>query len=159
MKHYEKPKKFDYNLIAIGAGSAGLVSSFIAAAVNAKVALVEKHKMGGDCLNFGCVPSKAIIKSSKVVSYMKRAEEFGLKTVDYKFEFSEVMDRVHRVISKVAPHDSVERYTSLGVDCKQGEAKILSPYKVQVGDEILTTRNIVIAVSYTHLTLPTICSV
>lgn len=145
LKRYKKPAKFDYNVVAIGAGAGGLVTSYIAAATKAKVALIEKHKMGGDCLNFGCVPSKALIKSAKIVKYMKRANEFGIKNVDYQFDFADVMDRVHRVIKKVEPHDSVERYTELGVDCHIGEAKILSPYEVEVNGKVLTTRSIVIA--------------
>ena len=145
LRKFKKPKKFDYNVVAIGAGAAGLVTSYIAAAVKAKVALIEKHKMGGDCLNFGCVPSKAIIKSAKVVNYMKRAEEFGLKKVDYEFDFAEVMERVQRVVAKIEPHDSVERYTQLGVDCMQGEAVIKSPYEVELNGKTITTQNIVIA--------------
>ena len=145
LKNYKKPAKFDYNVVAIGAGAGGLVTSYIAAAVKAKVALIEKHKMGGDCLNFGCVPSKAIIKSAKVVNTMKRASEFGIKKSDIDFDFRDVMERVARVKKKIEPHDSVERYTKLGVDCYQGDAKILSPYEVEVNGQVLTTRNIVIA--------------
>ncbi len=145
LKKYKKPKKFDFNVVAIGAGAGGLVTSYIASAVKAKVALIEKHKMGGDCLNFGCVPSKAIIKSSKILSYMKRSKEFGIRSVECEFEFSDIMDRVHRVISKVEPHDSVERYSKLGVECIMGEAKILSPYEIEVNGKVITTQNIVIA--------------
>ena len=120
--------KYDYNLIVIGAGSAGLVSSYIAAAVKSKVALIEKHKMGGDCLNYGCVPSKAIIQSAKILSYAKNSTDFGIKKMNYEFEFSDVMDRVHKIIKSIEPHDSVERYTKLGVDCFEGEANIsISP--------------------------------
>jgi len=145
MSKYKKPKDFDYNVVAIGGGSAGLVTSYIAAAVKAKVALIEKHKMGGDCLNTGCVPSKALIRSAKIASYFKRAKEFGFQEISNNFEFSDVMERIQRVISKVAPHDSVERYTSLGVDCFQGEAKIKSPWEIEVGDKTITTKNIVVA--------------
>ncbi len=142
---YKKPKSFDYNVMVIGAGSAGLVSSYIAAAVKAKVALVEKHKMGGDCLNTGCVPSKALIRSAKMLSYAGRAKDFGFKDASVDYDFSEVMDRVQSVIKQVEPHDSVERYTELGVECITGEAKIIDPYRIQVGDKLYSTRSIIIA--------------
>ena len=146
---YSKPQRFDYNLVVIGAGAAGLVSSYIASAVKAKVALIEEHKMGGDCLNTGCVPSKALIASSKILSQAARAREFGLDHAKISFDFARVMDRVHSIVKKVAPHDSVERYTRLGVTCIKGRATILSPYEVQVtgvdGDQVLTTKNIIVA--------------
>ncbi len=144
-KGFKKPKSFDYNLIAIGGGAAGLVTTYIGAAVKAKVALIEKDKMGGDCLNTGCVPSKAIIKSASVVHNVKKASDYGLKNIETEFEFSEVMDRVQNVISKIEPHDSVERYEGLGVECIKGDAKVLSPWEVEVNGKILTTKNIVIA--------------
>jgi len=137
--------KKDFNVIVIGGGSAGLVSSYIAAAVKAKVALIEKHKMGGDCLNTGCVPSKALIRSAKILSYIKRHEDYGIKSAEATFDFAEVMERVQKVIKKVEPHDSVERFTSLGVDCFQGDAKILSPNEVSVNGKTLTTKNIIVA--------------
>jgi len=146
---FSKPKRFDYNLVVIGAGAAGLVSSYIASAVKARVALIEEHKMGGDCLNTGCVPSKALIASSKILSQAARAREFGFDHVNISFDFARVMDRVHAIVKQVAPHDSVERYTRLGVSCIRGRASILSPYEVQVegpdGDQVLTTRNIIVA--------------
>jgi dihydrolipoamide dehydrogenase len=142
---YQRPRRFDYNLVVIGAGSAGLVSAYIAAAVRAKVALIEKDRMGGDCLNTGCVPSKALIRSAKMLSYVRRAEEFGFNHASVDFDFAKVMDRVQGVIKKVEPHDSVERYTALGVDCIRGEARITSPYKIEVDGRIITTRNVVIA--------------
>ena len=145
LKKYKKPKSFDYNLVVVGAGAGGLVTSYIAAAVNAKVALVEKNKMGGDCLNTGCVPSKAIIRSAKMLSYARRAKDFGFKSTTVEFDFSDVMKRVHNVIKKVEPHDSVERYSNLGVEVIQGEAMIRSPYEVEVDGKVLTTKNIVIA--------------
>lgn len=141
----KKPKKYDYNLVVIGAGAAGLVSSYIASAVKAKVALIEKHKMGGDCLNTGCVPSKAIIRSAKILSYMKRSEEFGIKKVEAQCDFQDIMERVHHIITKIEPHDSIERYTKLGVDCITGEAEIIDPYHVHVNGRVLTTRSIIIA--------------
>lgn len=144
-KRFKKPRRFDYNLIVIGGGSAGLVSSYIAAAVKAKVLLIEKHKMGGDCLNTGCVPSKALIRSAKMLSYAKRAEEFGFKKTTVDFNFADVMERVQTVIQQVEPHDSVERYQSLGVDVLQAEANIISPYEVIVDGKTITTRNIIVA--------------
>lgn len=137
--------KKDFNVIVIGAGSAGLVSSYIAAAVKAKVALIEKHKMGGDCLNTGCVPSKALIRSAKILSYIKRHKDYGIKSAQATFDFAEIMERVQTVIKKVEPHDSVERFTSLGVDCITGDAKILSPHEVSVNGKTLTTNTIIIA--------------
>jgi dihydrolipoamide dehydrogenase len=145
MKNFIKPKKFDYNLIVIGAGSAGLVTSYIASALKAKVALIEKHKMGGDCLNTGCVPSKALIRSAKILHYAKRSKEFGINKMSSEYDFAEIMERVQKVIAKVEPHDSVERYTKLGVNCFQGEAKIRSPFEVEINGKILTTKNIVVA--------------
>ena len=142
---HTKPKKIEYNMVVIGAGSAGLVTAYISAAVKAKVALIEKHKMGGDCLNTGCVPSKAIIKSAKLAHQMKNASKYGLEAVTPKFEFKNVMNRVHDVISKIEPHDSVERYSDLGVECIQGAAKIISPWEVEVDGKVLTTQNITIA--------------
>jgi dihydrolipoamide dehydrogenase len=145
LSKFKKPQKFDYNIVVIGAGSAGLVTAYIAAAVKAKVALIEKHKMGGDCLNTGCVPSKALIRSAKIMKYIKRAREFGIEVSASKVNFSDVMERVHRVIKDIEPHDSVERYTGLGVECIQGAAKVLSPYEVSVNGKTLTTKNIVVA--------------
>lgn len=142
---FSKPKSFDYNLVVIGAGSAGLVSSLIAAAVKAKVALIEEHKMGGDCLNTGCVPSKSLIASAKFASHAKRAKEFGFSSAVIDFNFATVMERIQSIIKKVAPHDSVERFTGLGVTCIQGRAKIVSPFEVKVNEKILTTKNIIVA--------------
>jgi len=142
---YKRPKKFDTNLIVIGAGSAGLVTALIAATVKAKVTLIERHKMGGDCLNTGCVPSKAIIRSSHIAQYMRRANEFGLEEVPVNVNFPRVMERVQSVIEAIEPHDSVQRFTELGVDCVQGDASILSPWEVEVNGERITARNIVIA--------------
>ena len=142
---HQKPQKFDYNLVVLGAGSGGLVSSYIAAAVKAKVALIEKHKMGGDCLNTGCVPSKALLRSAKMLSYAKRAQEFGFEKAEIDFDFAKVMERVQQKIAQVEPHDSVERYTSLGVEVIEGEAKISSPWTVEVNGKTLTTQSIIIA--------------
>lgn len=146
MTKYKKPKKIKYNQIVIGGGSAGLVTSYISAVVGAKSALIEKHKMGGDCLNTGCVPSKALIKSAKINHYIKKSAKYGITTSTPEVDFKAVMDRVHNVINDIEPHDSVERYSKLGVDCVSGTAKILSPWEVQIDDDkILTTKNITIA--------------
>ncbi|UPW20449.1 FAD-dependent oxidoreductase [Agarivorans sp. TSD2052] len=142
---YKKPTSFDNNLLVIGAGAGGLVSSYIAAAVKAKVTLVEKHLMGGDCLNTGCVPSKALIRSAKFAYEANNAENFGYEKVAAKANFAKVMERVHQVIKQVEPHDSVERYTRLGVNCVQGTAHIRSPWEVEIDGKLVTTQNIVIA--------------
>ena len=143
-----------YNIVVIGAGSAGLVSAYIAAAVKAKVALVEKHKMGGDCLNTGCVPSKALIKSAGYVHQLNHPEKYGVDKVDYQFDFNKIMARVHEKIAKIEPHDSIERYNGLGVECFTGEAKILDPHTVQVGDQILKAKNIILAMGASPLVPP-----
>ncbi len=147
---WTRPAKFDRNLIVIGGGSAGLVTAYIAAAVKAKVTLIEKHKLGGDCLNTGCVPSKALIRSAKFLSHTQRAAEFGCRSASANFSFGEVMERVQRVIRQVEPHDSVERYSGLGVDVVEGSAKIVSPWEVELtrkdgATERMSTRSIVIA--------------
>ena len=142
---WKRPAKFDRNLVVIGAGSAGLVSAYIAAAVRAKVTLVEKHRMGGDCLNTGCVPSKALLKSAKVVWQIRNSKKYGIRHASADFDFADVMERVQRVIREIEPHDSVERYSALGVECLKGEAKITSPWTVQINGKTLTTRSIIIA--------------
>jgi pyruvate/2-oxoglutarate dehydrogenase complex dihydrolipoamide dehydrogenase (E3) component/uncharacterized membrane protein YdjX (TVP38/TMEM64 family) len=147
---WPKPAKFDRNMVVIGAGSAGLVSAYIAAAVKAKVTLVEKHRMGGDCLNTGCVPSKALIRTAKFLAQQRRSQEFGVTAASAQFDFGEVMARVQRVIREIEPHDSVERYTRLGVECLAGEATIVSPWQVAIRgpdgtERTLTTKSIVIA--------------
>lgn len=147
---WEKPKHFDRNLVVIGAGAAGLVTSYIAATVKARVTLIEGNKMGGDCLNYGCVPSKALIRSAKLAHQMRHADRYGLKPVEPAFSFRAVMARIHEIIRAVEPHDSVERYTKLGVEVLQGRARIVDPWTVEVtlsGGESqrITTRSIVIA--------------
>jgi len=141
----KRPKQFDTNMVVIGAGSAGLVTAYIAALARAKVTLVEKNRMGGDCLNTGCVPSKALIRSAGVRHLSGRAREFGLRGPQAEVNFSAVMDRVREIVKTIEPHDSVERYTRLGVDCLQGEATITSPWTVSVNGSEIRTRNIVIA--------------
>ncbi len=149
-----KPKSFDVNLVVIGAGSAGLVSAYIAATVKAKVVLIERHRMGGDCLNTGCVPSKALLRSAKMAHYIERGAEFGIHDAVGEVSFSDVMKRVHRIISDIEPHDSVERYSELGVDVVLGEASVLSPWEVRVGDRTITTANIIIATGATPFVPP-----
>jgi len=145
LQGFVKPDQFDTNLVVIGGGSAGLVTAYIAAAVKARVTLIEKHKLGGDCLNYGCVPSKAIIRSAKFLSHIARSREFGIKQANAEFDFAEVMERVQRVIRQIEPHDSIERYNGLGVDVVIGEARITSPWTVEVNGNIIRTRNIVVA--------------
>ncbi|WP_265091199.1 FAD-dependent oxidoreductase [Psychrobacter sp. SZ93C1] len=149
-KNYSKPKQFDRNMIVIGAGAGGLVTSYIAAAVKAKVTLIEAGEMGGDCLNYGCVPSKAVIKSAKIADQIRHGENYGLENASPQFSFKKVMARVHDVVAEIAPHDSVERYTDLGVDVVKGYAKLIDPWTVEIalndgGTQTLTARTIVIA--------------
>ena len=145
MNDYKKPKSFDRNMVVIGAGAAGLVTSYIAAMVKAKVTLIEGHRMGGDCLNTGCVPSKSLLRTAGVLHDMSRAREFGLKSVTPEFDFADVMEKVQRNIRAIEPHDSVVRYTGLGVECVQGYARLKSPWEVEVNGQTLTARSIVIA--------------
>ncbi|WP_062763482.1 FAD-dependent oxidoreductase [Falsirhodobacter sp. alg1] len=147
---WQRPKSYDRNLVVIGAGSAGLVSAYIAAATKARVTLVEAGEMGGDCLNYGCVPSKALIRSATLAHQMRHAGDWGLNDAAPVVPFGKVMDRVHRVIADIAPHDSVERYTNLGVEVKKGYARLIDPWTVQITDasgasERLTTRSVIIA--------------
>ena len=155
---WTRPAKYDRNLVVIGAGSAGLVSAYIAAAVRAKVTLVERERMGGDCLNTGCVPSKAFIHAARLAAQARRARELGFRSASVDFDFGEIMERVQRVVRAVEPHDSVERYTALGVECLRGEARIASPWTVEVkgadGTRTLTTRAIVIAAGARPLVPP-----
>ena len=145
-----RPRQFDRNLVVIGAGAAGLVTAYIGAAVKARVTLVEKHKMGGDCLNYGCVPSKALIKTATLARQMRHSADYGIAKADYQLDFAQVMERVAGIVKAVEPHDSVERYTKLGVDVVEGTATIVDPWRVRVatasgGEQVLTTRAIVIA--------------
>jgi pyruvate/2-oxoglutarate dehydrogenase complex dihydrolipoamide dehydrogenase (E3) component/uncharacterized membrane protein YdjX (TVP38/TMEM64 family) len=147
---WQRPANFDRNLVVIGAGAGGLVTSYIAAAVKAKVTLVEAHKMGGDCLNYGCVPSKALIRSAKLAQQLRTADALGLTGVQGSVDFAAVMARIHRVIADIEPHDSIARYTALGVEVLEGHARILSPWQVEVrladgSTQTLSTRSIVIA--------------
>jgi pyruvate/2-oxoglutarate dehydrogenase complex dihydrolipoamide dehydrogenase (E3) component/uncharacterized membrane protein YdjX (TVP38/TMEM64 family) len=145
-----RPRRYDRNLVVIGAGAAGLVSAYVASAVKASVTLVEAHRMGGDCLNYGCVPSKALIRSARLAHQMRHARSLGLAPVEPEIRFPDVMRRVQEVIRRIEPHDSVERYTGLGVDVRIGYARIVNPWTVEIerpngARERLTTRSIVIA--------------
>jgi pyruvate/2-oxoglutarate dehydrogenase complex dihydrolipoamide dehydrogenase (E3) component/uncharacterized membrane protein YdjX (TVP38/TMEM64 family) len=145
LARWDKPKTFDRDVIVIGAGSGGLVAALIVATVKGKVTLIEKHKMGGDCLNTGCVPSKALIRSAKLAADMDRGPALGFRKMKPDFDFADVMDRVQRIIKTIEPHDSVERFEGLGVNVAIGEAKILSPWSVEVNGQVLTTRSIIVA--------------
>ncbi len=142
---WEKPDTFDRDIVVLGAGSGGLVSAYIGTAVKAKVSLIEKHRMGGDCLNTGCVPSKALIRTGKLLNNIRNSEKYGVSSANGELDFAKTMDRVHEVIAKIEPHDSPDRYRGLGVDVIQGEGKITSPWTVEVNGRTLTTRNIIVA--------------
>ena len=154
LRPYQKPAHFDANVVVLGAGSAGLVASLIVAGAKARVVLIEKHRMGGDCLNTGCVPSKSLIRSGRIASYLKRASEYGLRNVQGDVDFGAVMNRVQGIIRAIEPHDSVERFTSLGVECEIGEARIVSPYQVEVNGRTINTRSIIIATGARPLVPP-----
>ena len=154
-----RPKRYDRNLVVIGAGAAGLVTSYIAAAVKARVTLVESHKMGGDCLNYGCVPSKALIRSARLAQQMRDACAFGLAPVEPRIDFAAVMERVQRVVRAIEPHDSVERYAGLGVDVVRGRARLVDPWRVEIAradgtQQTLTTKAIVLATGAAPLVPP-----
>ncbi|WP_085918461.1 FAD-dependent oxidoreductase [Halomonas sp. CSM-2] len=144
-KEFNRPAHFDYDIVVIGGGSAGLVTSYIASAVNARVALVEKHKMGGDCLNTGCVPSNALIRAARAAHEIRTAPRFGVTSSEPQIDFAKVMGHVHQAIRDIEPHDSVERYTDLGVEVYQDHATLTSPWEVQIGAQTVTARHIVLA--------------
>ena len=145
MTTHTQPDHFDTNIIVLGAGSGGLIAALIAAAVKANVTLIEKHKMGGDCLNTGCVPSKTLIKTARFLYDVNNSQKYGVKTASAEFDFKDVMARVQAAIKKIEPHDSVERFTELGVDCVTGEGKLVSPWAVEVNGKTITARNIILA--------------
>jgi pyruvate/2-oxoglutarate dehydrogenase complex dihydrolipoamide dehydrogenase (E3) component/uncharacterized membrane protein YdjX (TVP38/TMEM64 family) len=143
---WRRPRRFDRNLIVIGAGAGGLVTALIGATVRAKVTLIEKGEMGGDCLNTGCVPSKALIRSARTAHEIRTAAAFGIAPAEPEVRFGEVIERIHRIVAEIAPADSVERYTGLGVDVRKGHARLVDPWTVEIdGGERLTARAIVIA--------------
>jgi dihydrolipoamide dehydrogenase len=145
MRGYKRPSKFDANVVVIGGGSAGLVSAIIAVGAKAKTILIEKDRMGGDCLNTGCVPSKSLLRSGRIMSYIRRAGEYGIEGAAATVNFARVMERVQEIIKTIEPHDSMERFTSLGVECIAGDARITSPYSVEVNGRTINTRSIIIA--------------
>jgi dihydrolipoamide dehydrogenase len=145
LRRFQRPKKFDANLLVIGAGSAGLVSAYIAATVRSSVILVEQSAMGGDCLNTGCVPSKALIRAAKSVKEIERATDLGIKTAKPSVDFRRVMGRIQEVIKTIEPHDSVDRFTQLGVDCIQGSARLVSPWQVDIDGRQITAEKIILA--------------
>ena len=148
-KNFTKPSSFEYNTIVVGGGSAGLVAAYTTSTLQGKVALVEKHQMGGDCLNTGCVPSKSILRSAKFVADLKDFASYGLSDAKYELEFNNIMARVHDKIATIEPKDSIARYTELGVECEQGDATIISPWQVTVNGKTLTAKNIIIATGAT----------
>ena len=151
---FQRPTKFDCDLVVIGAGSGGLVAALIAATVKARVTLIEKNKMGGDCLNTGCVPSKALIRSARHAFDLRHGSQLGFSDLEPDVDFQAVMARVQRVISTIEPNDSPERYRGLGVDVELGLGEILTPWEVSVNDKVLTTRNIIIATGAEPLVPP-----
>ena len=151
---HEKPKSFDYNVIVLGAGSAGLVSSYIGATIKAKVALIEKNRMGGDCLNTGCVPSKALLRTARLVQEARDSQRFGIRSMSADFSLADVMQRVRDVIAKIEPHDSPERYRGMGVDVIEGTGKLVSPWSVNVDGRIITARSIILATGAEPLVPP-----
>jgi pyruvate/2-oxoglutarate dehydrogenase complex dihydrolipoamide dehydrogenase (E3) component/uncharacterized membrane protein YdjX (TVP38/TMEM64 family) len=157
-RRWRKPHRFDRNLIVIGGGAAGLVAAYVGAVAKAKVTLVEESLMGGDCLNFGCVPSKALIRAAKLVYQARHANKLGMRDTRMEFEFGDVMARIKRVIATIAPHDSIERYKTLGAEVLLGHAKIISPWSVEVRNgsaaQTLTTRAIVVAAGSTPIVPP-----
>ncbi len=142
---FTRPSRFEYDVAVIGAGAGGLVSAYVTAALKGTVALIEQSRMGGDCLYTGCVPSKTLLRSAQVAQLMRRGQEFGLQSIEPSVDLRSVFARIQRVIQKIEPHDSVERYTQLGVDCVHGRAFLRDPFRVQVGDRVITARNIIIA--------------
>lgn len=150
---FKKPDVFQYNLIVIGGGSAGLVSAYVANSIGGKIAIIEEAKMGGDCLNTGCVPSKTLIKAATLFKEQKHSAEFGLKDINAEVNFSDVIKNIHGTITKIEPHDSAARYRSLGIDCFQTKARLLSPWEVQIDGKVLSAKKIVIATGATPNTL------
>ncbi|MBZ9560073.1 MULTISPECIES: bifunctional TVP38/TMEM64 family protein/FAD-dependent oxidoreductase [unclassified Modicisalibacter] len=144
-RRFGKPRSFDYDVVVIGAGSAGLVASYIGSALRARVALVERERMGGECLNTGCVPSKALIHASRLAQQVREAPRLGIQTAAPRVDFAAVMAGVHRAVERVAPHDSAERYRSLGVEVVAGQAFLQTPWEVRVGERVLTTRHVIVA--------------
>ncbi|MFU8876899.1 MAG: FAD-dependent oxidoreductase [Wenzhouxiangellaceae bacterium] len=151
---HDKPKSFDYNVIVLGAGSAGLVSAYIGSTIKAKVALIEKNRMGGDCLNTGCVPSKALLRTARLVQEARESERYGIRKMEAEFSLAEIMQRVRKVIEKIEPHDSPERYRGMGVDVIEGAGTLVSPWAVEVDGRTITARSIILATGAEPLVPP-----
>jgi len=151
---FRRPKSFDYNLVVIGGGAAGLVSAYIGSAIKARVALVEKNRMGGDCLNTGCVPSKTLLRAAGLVAEARNSKNYGIESMEARFSLAGIMDRVREVIKTIEPHDSPERYRSLGVDVVEGSAEIISPWEVEVDGRRLSARSIILATGAEPLVPP-----
>ena len=134
-----------YNLVVVGGGSAGLVAAIGAAGLGAKVALIERHLLGGDCLNVGCVPSKTVIRSAKVLGEIARAGEFGVQVDGVRVDFSQIMERMRRVRAELSEHDSVQRVTKLGIDMNLGDAKFTGRNTLEIEGQTLHFAQAVIA--------------
>ncbi|TVR52122.1 MAG: mercuric reductase [Puniceicoccaceae bacterium] len=144
-----------YNLVVIGAGGGGLVTAAGAAGLGAKVALIEKHALGGDCLNVGCVPSKALLAAAKRAAAVRKAGEFGVSLNDgYKVDFPALMERMRRLRAEIAPHDSAERFAGLGIDVFLGEGRFADRETVMVGETALRFSKAVIATGGRAIVLP-----
>ena len=150
-RNFSRPQQYGYHTIVLGGGSAGLVAAYTTSTLQGKPLLVERGKMGGDCLNTGCVPSKSIIRSSKFIADMQRSKSFGISKTSYEFSYQNIIERVHNKIATIAPKDSIERYTDLGVDCEQGTASVVSPWEVEVNGQRYAAKNIIIATGATPL--------
>ena len=153
-RSFKKPSHFDYNMVVVGGGAAGLVTSYLCTSLKARVAVIEKNKMGGDCLNTGCVPSKTLLKSASLIARARECQKYGIEKMEVSFDFFQIMERVKNAIKKIEPHDSVKRYKKLNVDCFAGEAEIISPWEVRINDRILTTAHITIATGATPFIPP-----
>lgn len=154
LRRHRRPRRFDNNLVVIGAGAAGLIAAFIAATLRAKVTLVERAKMGGDCLNTGCVPSKTLLRSANVANTVREAGRYGVEAGAPRVDFAAIMERVQGVIQRIEPVDSVERYTSLGVECVMGDARLVDPWTVEVAGRRISTRAVVLAAGGSPLVPP-----
>ncbi|MFC7536756.1 FAD-dependent oxidoreductase [Sphingomonas sp. GCM10030256] len=143
---FRRPRRFDANLIVIGAGSGGLVASLVAAELKAKVILVERGEMGGDCLNTGCVPSKSLLRAAKAAAEVRRAGRFGVEAELCAVDFRNTMAHLRGAIAAIAPNDSVERFRGLGVDVRQASARLVDPWTIEIDSrERLTARAILLA--------------
>ncbi len=137
--------KYDYKILVIGAGSAGLVVAGAAATLGAKTALIEQAKMGGDCLNYGCVPSKTFLKSAHLMKDIKQAQDLGINVQNFSSDIKSIMDRVNAVIEHIKPHDSFERFKKMGVEVLTGHARLTGRNAVTLNGKTITAKKIIIA--------------